>query len=266
MHRALTKTLCLILIRMSRIMPHPQGIVYTTENGADTILMAFSNPGYSPALQAAIDYAWDNGVVLVATTGNDGVNTLTYPAADRGVIGVSSTDSNDVLASDSNYGQDVFLAAPGVDIVTTNAGGTYTSISGTSAAAAHVAGAAAFMHAFNPTFTNGVIVGKLARNADAVGTREQTGNRRLNLARTVSDSSTASVKPVGAAPTGSGGPFVGPYVAAAISFGSVTVSPQVGSLTYGTGGSVTFPVNVNINGSGGGSLSIALRVGKNITY
>ena len=34
--------------------------------------MAFSNPGYSELLQDAIDYAWDEGVVLVAATGNDG--------------------------------------------------------------------------------------------------------------------------------------------------------------------------------------------------
>ena len=69
------------------------GVVYAADAGADVILMSFSNPGYSPALQAAIDYAWASGAVLVAATGNDGSSTATFPAGDRGVIGVASTDA-----------------------------------------------------------------------------------------------------------------------------------------------------------------------------
>ncbi len=61
-------------------------------------------PGYSSALQAAIDYAWANGVVLVAATGNDGSSAPTFPAGDRGVIGVSNTDQSDTLNASSNYG------------------------------------------------------------------------------------------------------------------------------------------------------------------
>ncbi len=48
------------------------GVVYAADADADVILMSFSNPGFSPALQAAIDYAWASGAVLVAATGNDG--------------------------------------------------------------------------------------------------------------------------------------------------------------------------------------------------
>ena len=75
---------------------------YAADAGADVILMAFSNPGYSAALQAAIDYAWASGAVLVAATGNDGSATATFPAGDRGVIGVASTDAADALAASSN--------------------------------------------------------------------------------------------------------------------------------------------------------------------
>ena len=59
------------------------GVLWATDHGADVILMAFSNPGYSAALQLAIDYAWSHGVVLVAATGNDGSYVPTYPAGDR---------------------------------------------------------------------------------------------------------------------------------------------------------------------------------------
>jgi Subtilase family len=123
------------------------GVVYAADHGADVILMAFSNPGYSASLQAAIDYAWSKGAVVVAATGNDGSSTATFPAGDRGVIGVSNTDFTDSLALSSNYGNDTFLAAPGEGIETTSASGGYATISGTSAAAAEVAGAAALMMA-----------------------------------------------------------------------------------------------------------------------
>ena len=100
-----------------------QGVVWAVQHGADVINMSFSNPGYSAALQAAIDYAWAHNVVVVAATGNDGSSTVTFPAGDRGVIGVSNTDQNDGLNGSSNYGADTFLGAPGTDILTLAAGG-----------------------------------------------------------------------------------------------------------------------------------------------
>jgi hypothetical protein len=135
----------------------------------------------------------------------------------------------------SNYGNDTFLAAPGEGIETTSASGGYATISGTSAAAAGVAGAAALMIAAAPGASNGVIVGRLARNADAAGTSDQTGNGRLNLARAIADTDTTSIEPAGAPPVGDGGPYVGPYVVAARNF----------DLTFaGTGGgSVTIHLN-----------------------
>ena len=199
-----------------------EGVVYAAENDADIILMAFSNPGYSEMLQAAVDYAWEEGAVLVAATGNDGSSTVTFPAGDRGVIGVSNTDSSDALSGSSNYGQTVFLGAPGTGIATTSAGGGTTSISGTSAAAAHVAGAAALIKATSGA-SNGVVVSRLARNAEPAGSRDQTGNGRLNLDRAVADTSTDSIQPAGADPIGSGGPIVGPYLAAATT--AVEIAP-----------------------------------------
>ena len=57
------------------------GIVAAVDAGADVILMAFSNPGFSPALQAAVDYAWANDAVLVAANGNDGTTMPATPPA-----------------------------------------------------------------------------------------------------------------------------------------------------------------------------------------
>ena len=68
------------------------GLVWAADHGADVILMAFSNPGYSSALQDAVDYAWAHGVVVVAAAGNDGATTPNYPAGDAKVVGVGATD------------------------------------------------------------------------------------------------------------------------------------------------------------------------------
>src|SRR5207244_10102879 len=59
----------------------------------------------------------------------------------------SNTDQNDALNASSNYGADTFLGAPGTEILTTAAGGGYSSVTGTSASAAEVAGAAALLRA-----------------------------------------------------------------------------------------------------------------------
>jgi uncharacterized repeat protein (TIGR01451 family) len=184
------------------------GVVYAADHGADVILMSFSNPGRSDALQAAVDYAWSKGAVVVAATGNDGGSAATYPAGTAKVIGVSATTQDDTLWSGSNFGTDTFLGAPGVDIATGSG-----SLTGTSTSAAIVAGTAALVKANDASASNGVVVGRLARTADAAGTADQTGNGRVNLARALSDSSTEAVVPQGVA--GNGGPFVGPYVAAA---------------------------------------------------
>src|SRR5207253_8673338 len=112
---------------------------------------------------------------------------------------------------------------PGTNIETTSPGNNYTSVTGTSAAAAIVAGAAALLRATSVGASNGVIVSRLARNADAAGTATQTGNGRLNLGRAALDTSSDSLEPAGAAPVGGGGPFVGPYTIAAGTVNSATL-------------------------------------------
>jgi hypothetical protein len=240
------------------------GVVWAVDHGADVILMAFSNPGFSASLQEAIDYAWSSNVVLVAATGNDGVNAPTYPAGDRGVIGVSATDQNDQLAPFSNYGASVFLAAPGTSILTTDVGASYVAINGTSSSAAIVAGAAAQMMAVDPTLSNGIVVGRLARTADPAGTQEATGNGRVNLARALLDTGTDFVQPAGAG--GTGGPFVGPYRAAArnstLTFagtgtGSVTITPSSGT--------VNAPTSCGGTGAAAASQTVTSTCAPNIT-
>ncbi|MFN2590488.1 MAG: S8 family serine peptidase, partial [Actinomycetota bacterium] len=214
------------------------GVVWAADHGADVILMGFSNPGFSSALQDAVTYAWGKGAVLVAATGNDGVSTPTYPAGDEYVAGVSATDQSDALWVSSNYGADTFLAAPGVGIADGSG-----SITGTSASAAIVAGSAALLKAADPAASNATILGRLARNADAAGTAEETGNGRVNLPRAIADTSTDGVTPAGAP---GGGPFVGPYVAAAVNDANIAPgwAPTSTPTTFATLYRVTTGANV----------------------
>ena len=231
------------------------GLVWAADHGADVAVMAFSNPGYSQALQDAVNYAWNHGVVVVAAAGNDGATTPNYPAGDAKVVGVGATDQNDQLWSGSNASNAVFLTAPGVDIKADSVGGGTDSVTGTSMSAAIVAGAAAQLVAVDPYASPGEIVGRLARNADPDG---GVGNGRVNEARSLNDSSTVPVVPAGAP---GGGPIAGPYVSAARSIevtingtgsGSVTISASAGNISFSTTGSNA------CTGSGNNSPSVTI--------
>ena len=154
-----------------------EGVVYAAEHDADVILMAFSNPGYSEMLQAAIDYAWDEGAVLVAATGNDGSSSPQFPAGDRGVIGVSNTDQNDALERLEQLRAGGVPRAPGDSIATTSARRRVHDDQRTSASAAQVAGAAALIRAASGAVErrHRVAAGEERRGRRARASRPATG-------------------------------------------------------------------------------------------
>ncbi|MDD5439524.1 MAG: S8 family serine peptidase [Candidatus Omnitrophica bacterium] len=130
-----------------------QAIVYAVDNGARVISMSFggSEPG---AFANEIAMAYQENVVLVAAAGNSGISNRSYPAAYDGVISVAATNSSDGLASFSNYGSWVDVAAPGMGILSTVPGDSYESWSGTSMAGPHVAGLAAMILSLHPGYTS----------------------------------------------------------------------------------------------------------------
>jgi len=85
--------------------------------------MSFSNPGYSPALQSAINWSWGQGVVMVARSATTARARSTSPPATTAWSASASTGIGDLPSMFSNTGPDVFLAAPGENILSSDTSG-----------------------------------------------------------------------------------------------------------------------------------------------
>jgi subtilisin family serine protease len=122
-------------------------LYYAVAHKANVVNMSFDLSYSSPALSQAISYANKSGLVLVAAAGNESTSARVYPASISGsVVGIASTTDWDSRSSFSNYGSaDVWIAAPGENVISTYPGGTYGSESGTSFSSPLVAGTVALM-------------------------------------------------------------------------------------------------------------------------
>jgi thermitase len=131
-----------------------EAILHAKDNGYHVINMSLGGPD-SDTLRIAVEQALAAGMVLVASAGNSyeyNDISMSYPAAYPGVVAVAATDHYDNLASFSNFGSWVDVAAPGTNILSAypsaGCGGAencYSWMSGTSMASPIVAGAAALV-------------------------------------------------------------------------------------------------------------------------
>lgn len=132
------------------------GVIYAVDHGADIINLSLGGvcPESAPqTLKAAIDYAYSQGVLVVAAAGNTAGPVL-CPAAYASAIAVAATTESDSRAYFSNVGPEVEVAAPGVSIYSTLKDGSYGYKNGTSMATPIVAGLAALIWGEDPALTN----------------------------------------------------------------------------------------------------------------
>ena len=128
------------------------GIKWAADHGAKVINLSLGGAGDDPVLDQQVNYALAHDVVVVSAAGNDGSETVGYPAAIPGVIAVSATTHGNALTAFSSYGSRIDIAAPGLDITSTALGvppsaDTYATESGTSFASPIVSGVAALVRA-----------------------------------------------------------------------------------------------------------------------
>ncbi len=159
-----------------------EAISDAVDAGADVINISAGVEGdnESKVLSDALhDAAHGDRVSIVTAAGNDGNGSKTYPASDKHVISVGSTESNDPLrlTGFSNYGKWVTVAAPGVNLISTATYG-YQHGSGTSLSAPLVAGAVALLRSERPDAKSKDVVKAIKESSVSLqnGPKVETGS------------------------------------------------------------------------------------------
>lgn len=179
-----------------------EALTYAADHGARVINLSVGGRGTTEVEREAIRYAWSRGAVVVVAAGNKSVDTADYGlAAVPESLVVAATGFDDERAPFSNWGAQVDLAAPGMDILSLRARRTdlmrdlpgveyqpgaayvgadrrYYRTSGTSFAAPIVAGVASLLFTQDPSLTNEDVVRILlhsARDVEQPGVDQYTG-------------------------------------------------------------------------------------------
>ena len=122
------------------------GIIWAVREGAKVINVSIELADHSDHLEKIIDYAWENGVLVIAAAGNNGGNSPVYPAYYENTIAVTAIGKSDSLAPLANYGDWVDIAAPGFEVYSSLPHNNYGYKTGTSFATAYVSGVAALLY------------------------------------------------------------------------------------------------------------------------
>jgi hypothetical protein len=196
------------------------GMEWAVEQGADVISMSLGNSGApgdctDPMAAAAQQLSTSSTSLFVIAAGNAGPgnNTVSTPGCAPAALTVGAVDSADAPAWFSSRGPAAYthtlkpeIAAPGVAISAARSGGrgadAYVSMSGTSMATPHVAGAAAVLKQAHPGWTGAQLKAALVSSADSAipGDVRESGGGRLDVAAATTQEVTAPVVQTGSFP------------------------------------------------------------------
>ena len=181
-----------------------RAIRWAVDHGADVIADALAG-GVTAELVAAVRHAQLSDVVVVAAAGNRPSATgVGAPASLPGVIAAAAVDRHGRHHLTSVTGPEIVLAAPGVQTMSAVNGGGYRSGTGTSDAAAIIAGAAALVRAKYPDLSAEQVIRRLTETADdrgPAGRDDQYGYGVLDLVEALTAPLDRSTTPARAAPT-----------------------------------------------------------------
>jgi len=162
-----------------------KGLTWAADHGARVANLSYTASD-SSTVKSAASYFQSKGGVVAVSAGND--STFSSAADNPYTLTVSATDNNDLLATFSNTGNNVDLAAPGIMIQTTAKGGGYQSVAGTSFSAPIVAGVAALVMSANASLSPAQVQDILKQSADDLGNAgwdASYGWGRVNAGRAV---------------------------------------------------------------------------------
>ncbi|MDG4828033.1 type VII secretion-associated serine protease mycosin [Solwaraspora sp. WMMD1047] len=149
-----------------------KGVRWAVDNGATVVNLSLGGTGESPALAAALDYAFARDVVVIACTGNasaSSTNEVWYPAREPGMVAVAGLErDSDALWSGSITGPETVLTAPATGLLGARPGG-FWRVQGTSFAAPLVAASAALVRSRWPDLPAGAVVNRLISTARDLG-------------------------------------------------------------------------------------------------
>ena len=147
-----------------------QAIIYAAESGAKVVNLSWGDYQRSNLIEDAMTYATNKGALVCAAAGNENSNSLIYPAVSENtaVLAIGATDSHDLKASFSNYGDWVHVSAPGVSIYSAYLNNSYRQISGTSMSTPHVAGVAALLFSYFPDLSPIEAKTRIMRSVDVL--------------------------------------------------------------------------------------------------
>ncbi|WP_221324695.1 type VII secretion-associated serine protease mycosin [Actinoplanes sp. L3-i22] len=147
-----------------------KGLRWAVDHGARVVNLSLGGSANSPALAAALDYAFAKDVVVVACTGNVNASSSTargvwYPAREPGVIAVAGMERNGTdLWDGSITGKETVVTAPATELVGAKPGG-YWRVQGTSFAAPMVTGTAALIRSRWPDMSASDVINRIIRTA-----------------------------------------------------------------------------------------------------
>jgi subtilisin family serine protease len=143
------------------------GIRWAVEHGARIITVGFSSDVEDFEVLAAVRYAREKGVLVIASSGNTGKTEPRYPAAYPEVLSAAATDDADRIYFWSTRGSWVDLAAPGCAMIVDPTVGPGTQC-GTSFTPAVVAGIAGILVSLKPSLTDDELFDLLVRTAKPI--------------------------------------------------------------------------------------------------
>ncbi len=163
------------------------GLQYAIQAGADIINISWGGTGQSVSYENLINFAEEQGTLIVAAAGNLNSEIPFYPAAYDNVLCVAASTSKDTKASFSNYGDWINITAPGTNIISTIAdpNNDYGVKGGTSMASPVTASLAALLLSNNSSLSPADIIQAIHSTADNINDENpnyigKLGSGRIN--------------------------------------------------------------------------------------